>query len=163
MTRTRQAPRVCLRAYAKLNLGLVVGARRADGYHEVATALAAISLADRLDFAPRARGFSLRVDGPEGRGVPTDATNLVIRAAEALAAELGERRGAAIHLTKHVPHGAGLMAPRLKRGDLLARTLLLPPELGTALRAELQRRDAGGASGAPAVRLLTVGAEATRR
>lgn len=98
--------RLC--AHAKLNLGLAVGARRADGYHEVATALVAISLHDVLEFAPRARGFSLSVDGPEGRGVPRDRTNLVLRAARLLADELGETRGAAIRLTKHVPHGAGL-------------------------------------------------------
>ena len=95
-------------AHAKLNLGLRVGPRRADGYHEVATALLAISLADRLEFAPRARGFRLTVDGPEARGVPRGPTNLVARAARALARTLGERRGAAIHLTKTIPHGAGL-------------------------------------------------------
>ena len=95
-------------AHAKVNLGLAVGPKRADGYHEVATAMLAVSLADRLEFAPRARGFALRVDGPEAKGVPTDERNLVIRAALRLAAELGETRGAAIRLTKVIPHGAGL-------------------------------------------------------
>ncbi|MEO7842377.1 MAG: 4-(cytidine 5'-diphospho)-2-C-methyl-D-erythritol kinase [Candidatus Eisenbacteria bacterium] len=95
-------------AFAKVNLGLVVGPTRADGYHEVATALLAISLHDRLVFAPRARGMTLAVDGPEARGVPRDASNLVVRAALALASALGERRGAAIRLTKSIPHGAGL-------------------------------------------------------
>lgn len=99
---------VCLLAQAKVNLGLAVGARRADGYHEVATAMLAVSLADRLEFAPRARGFVLRVDGPEAKGVPTDERNLVLRAAQRLAAELGETRGATIRLTKVIPHGAGL-------------------------------------------------------
>lgn len=95
-------------AHAKLNLGLAVGPKRADGFHEVATALIAISLHDRVAFAPRARGFTLAVDGPEARGVPLDDSNLVLRAARALADALGERRGAAIRLTKHIPHGAGL-------------------------------------------------------
>ena len=85
-----------------------MGARRPDGFHEVATALLAVTLADRLAFAPRARGFALVVDGPEARGVPADGTNLVVRAARALADALGERRGAAIGLTKRIPHGAGL-------------------------------------------------------
>ncbi len=95
-------------AHAKVNLGLAVGAKRADGYHEVATAMLAVSLADRLAFTPRARGVTLRGDGPEARGVPTDGRNLVLRAARRLADELGERRGASIALTKVIPHGAGL-------------------------------------------------------
>jgi 4-diphosphocytidyl-2-C-methyl-D-erythritol kinase len=95
-------------AHAKVNLGLAVGPRRADGYHEVATALLAISLHDRIEFRPRARGFVLEVDGPESAGVPLGETNLVLRAARLLAAELGESRGARLHLTKAIPQGAGL-------------------------------------------------------
>ncbi|MEP7028193.1 MAG: 4-(cytidine 5'-diphospho)-2-C-methyl-D-erythritol kinase [Candidatus Eisenbacteria bacterium] len=95
-------------AYAKVNLGLRVGPKRPDGYHEVRTTLCAISLHDALVFAPRAHGFTLSVDGPEARGVPRTRGNLVLRAAHALAAELGETSGAAIRLTKRVPHGAGL-------------------------------------------------------
>jgi 4-diphosphocytidyl-2-C-methyl-D-erythritol kinase len=95
-------------AYAKVNLGLVVGPKRSDGYHEIATTLCAISLHDTLLLAPRARGFTLDVDGPESRGVPRTRANLVLRAAHALADALGESRGAAIRLTKRVPHGAGL-------------------------------------------------------
>jgi 4-diphosphocytidyl-2-C-methyl-D-erythritol kinase len=98
--------RLC--AYAKVNLMLAVGPKRKDGYHEVATLLQAISLHDVLTFRPRAKGFALAVRGPESRGVPRGASNLVLRAARLLQAELGETRGAAITLEKHVPHGAGL-------------------------------------------------------
>jgi 4-diphosphocytidyl-2-C-methyl-D-erythritol kinase len=97
-----------LRAFAKVNLALAVGPTRPDGFHEVATVMQAVSLHDVLEFRPRARGFILAVDGPEARGVPRDGTNLVLRAARLLAAELGEPRGASIRLTKNVPHGAGL-------------------------------------------------------
>ena len=99
---------VTIDAHAKVNLGLLVGPKRPDGYHEVATTLCAISLHDTLVFTPRARGFTLAVDGPESRGVPRTRANLVLRAAHALADALGEQRGAAIRLTKRVPHGAGL-------------------------------------------------------
>jgi 4-diphosphocytidyl-2-C-methyl-D-erythritol kinase len=85
-----------------------VGGVRPDGYHEIASRMCAISLADRLEFRPRPRGIVLAVDGPCARGVPRGPTNLVVRAARLLAAELGETRGAAIRLTKRVPHGAGL-------------------------------------------------------
>jgi len=97
-----------LDACAKVNLGLLVGRKRPDGYHEVATTLCAISLHDTLVLTPHARGFTLAVDGPESRGVPRTRANLVLRAAHALADALGEPRGAAIRLTKRVPHGAGL-------------------------------------------------------
>ncbi len=96
------------RAYAKVNLLLAVGPKRADGYHEIATLLQTISLHDVIELSPRARGFSLAVRGPEARGVPRGRGNLVLRAARALAAALGESRGASIELTKNVPHGAGL-------------------------------------------------------
>jgi len=97
-----------LRAYAKVNLLLAVGPKRADGYHEIATVLCAISLHDVIALKARARGFALTVDGPQARGVPRTGANLVLRAARRLANELGESRGASIRLTKHVPHGAGL-------------------------------------------------------
>ena len=96
------------RAYAKINLALAVGPVRPDGYHEIASILCAISLHDVLAFKARSKGFSLHVDGPHARGVPRGGSNLVLRAARLLAAELGETRGAAIRLTKNVPHGAGL-------------------------------------------------------
>lgn len=99
---------ICLRAYAKVNLSLAVGPVREDGYHEIATILSAISLHDRLAFTARRHGFSLMVSGPCARGVPRTGKNLVLRAARALARELGETRGASIRLTKNVPHGAGL-------------------------------------------------------
>lgn len=95
-------------AHAKVNLGLAVGPRRADGFHEVATALLAISLHDRITFEPRARGLVLAVDGPEAAGVPRGEANLVLLAARLLAAELGESRGARLRLTKAIPHGSGL-------------------------------------------------------
>jgi hypothetical protein len=80
--------------------------------------------------------------------------------------QLGVAIGRVIaHETVHalapgVPHGVGLMAPRLGRRDLVAKRLPVQPELGLALRAALADRDAvGGASGSPAGRLLTVGAD----
>ena len=70
----------------------------------------------------------------------------------------------AVHaLAPAVPHGVGLMAARLKRGDLLAKTLPVGGELGSAFRAALAVRDAVAAdSGLAQGRLLAVGAEATR-
>ena len=130
------------RAYAKINLMLAVGPRRADGYHEIATILCAISLHDTLSFRLRRRGFALSVDGPCARGVPRGPANLVLRAARLLARELGETRGATIRLTKRVPHGAGLGggssdAAATLRGLLALWKRRLPRSRLSALAAEL--------------------------
>ena len=48
-TRRRARPRrVTLDACAKLNLGLAVGPRRTDGYHDLITVFQSVSLADTL-------------------------------------------------------------------------------------------------------------------
>jgi len=56
-----RARRVVVEARAKLNLGLAVGPRRADGFHELATVFQSITLADTLAITPRRRGFRLGV------------------------------------------------------------------------------------------------------
>ena len=93
-------------APAKVNLFLEVLGTRADGYHEIATLMVAIDLADELEFAPAARGeLSLTCDDP---GLPTGPDNLVLKAASRLRDETGCTAGAAIRLTKRVPWAAGL-------------------------------------------------------
>ncbi len=92
------------RCYAKVNLGLAVYGPRGDGYHDVRTILQTISLADVLDARP-ARGLRLQVIPPV---VPSDRTNLVLRAARALQAATGTRAGASLTLAKRIPIGAGL-------------------------------------------------------
>jgi 4-diphosphocytidyl-2-C-methyl-D-erythritol kinase len=104
-------------ARAKLNLGLAVGPRRADGYHDLATVFQSVSLADRLIARPVARGFTLRVRHQRaarrgGRrrpgGVPSGRANLVLRAARLLARRVGLEHGARFELVKRIPAGAGL-------------------------------------------------------
>lgn len=92
-------------APAKLNFGLRIVRRRADGYHDILTRFQAVDLFDRLTVEPRARGWRLSCSDPT---LTTGPDNLVLRAARALAAETGVGSGAAFHLEKHIPHGAGL-------------------------------------------------------
>jgi 4-diphosphocytidyl-2-C-methyl-D-erythritol kinase len=119
--RRRQAvPRVVIEARAKLNLGLLVGPRRADGYHDLVTVFQSIDLADTLIIEPRARGFTLAVrfenaslsggaaPRPAGHDVPRGADNLVLRAARQVAAELALNAGAHFTLIKRIPAAAGL-------------------------------------------------------
>lgn len=93
------------RAPAKVNLGLHVLRRRPDGFHDLATVFLPLGWADRLAAQP-AGEVVLTTSDP---GLPTDASNLVVRAALALRRWAGTPGlGAALHLDKRVPYGAGL-------------------------------------------------------
>ena len=87
-----------LLAPAKLNLALVVGPKRPDGKHEVATVLQALDLADRVSLAPAQR---LRVSGF------ADDT-LVERALRLLARRAGVEPRFEARITKRIPVAAGL-------------------------------------------------------
>lgn len=95
-----------LRTPAKVNLGLRVLGRRPDGYHELATVLGAVDLWDTLAFEPGGDGVCLECDFP---GIPTDGSNLVLRAAALLGESLpGGLPGVRIRLEKGIPAGRGL-------------------------------------------------------
>lgn len=91
-------------AHAKINLRLCVLAQERSGYHQIETLLLRIALADTLRMEV-AGEFSLSVTGPDSGPVQD---NLVLRAARAFVAHAGIEGGAAFHLTKRIPVGAGL-------------------------------------------------------
>jgi 4-diphosphocytidyl-2-C-methyl-D-erythritol kinase len=92
-----------LPAPAKINLFLHITGRRADGYHLLETEFQFLDLADQLRFelAPE-----LRLSGDCGDVAASD--NLILRAARALLPYANAPVGAAIHLQKNIPMGAGL-------------------------------------------------------
>lgn len=96
-------------APAKLNLVLEVTGRRPDGYHDVASVMQTIDLADTIRLETAA-SIELEVAGEELRGVPREGPrNLAFRAAHALAEAAGDQDlGAHIELVKHIPAGMGL-------------------------------------------------------
>ena len=103
-------------AHAKLNLGLAVGPRRSDGYHEIATVFQSISLADTL-MLRRRRGrdhLTIRIENAALRGragreaIPTGAGNLVWRAARLFHERFEIGGGVDLRLTKRIPAGSGL-------------------------------------------------------
>ena len=96
--------RVCASPRAKVNLGLEILGRRADGLHEIRTVLQTIDLADEM-IVERAERISLVVEGLYR--VEAGPSNLVMQAASALAARL-PGLGARITLRKRIPAGAGL-------------------------------------------------------
>ena len=93
-------------APAKINLSLIVRARRDDGFHEIETQMVPISVFDRLAIERRdAGGLDFMCDDPS---VPGGDTNLVVRAARLFCREAGVEPHLRIALHKAIPHGAGL-------------------------------------------------------
>jgi 4-diphosphocytidyl-2-C-methyl-D-erythritol kinase len=91
-------------APAKVNRELRVGPRRADGFHAIRSRFTSIALADRIE-AAEAETLTLACDPPE---LPTDRSNLVMRAALLLSERLGIAPRARLTLHKRIPVGAGL-------------------------------------------------------
>ena len=100
-----------LRAPAKVNLGLVVGAKRPDGFHELVTKFATIGLCDDLVIAiddDSSSGVSLEITGNEDLAADAIEANLCVRAARLFLAEIGAGLSVRMQLTKRIPTGAGL-------------------------------------------------------
>jgi 4-diphosphocytidyl-2-C-methyl-D-erythritol kinase len=98
---------VKVRVPAKINLHLGVGPRRPDGYHELNTVYLAISINDELT-ARRGDTLNLTMEG-EGTGeLALDESNLVIKAALALAGHAKVPAHARLHLRKQIPVAGGL-------------------------------------------------------
>ncbi|MCA0434513.1 MAG: 4-(cytidine 5'-diphospho)-2-C-methyl-D-erythritol kinase [Proteobacteria bacterium] len=93
-------------ARAKINLALHVLGRRADGYHELDSAVAFADVGDVLHLEP-AQATSLTIHGPFAAGLSADAGNLVLKAAAALVqcAPVGPVR---IVLEKNLPVASGI-------------------------------------------------------
>lgn len=91
-------------APGKVNLYLAVGPVDASGYHPLATVFQALDIADDIVAKP---SDSLSVAMP-GTDLPVDETNLVIRAARALAAHAGIEPRAEIEVTKRIPVAGGM-------------------------------------------------------
>ena len=99
---------VHVRAPGKINVFLRVGELRDDGYHDLATAYQAVSLYEDV-VARHDDGFSVSFTGSvDVSTLPTDASNLAIRAARALARRTGYRGGVHLEIDKNVPIAGGM-------------------------------------------------------
>lgn len=101
---------VTRKAYAKINLGVDVLRRRADGYHEVKMVMQTVGIFDTLTFQKRAGkepfpDILLSVDSQELSG---DKSNLIYRAAELIMETYGVKEGVDIILNKNIPIAAGM-------------------------------------------------------
>lgn len=96
------------RAPGKVNVFLKVGSLLEDGYHDVAIAYQAVSLYEDVRVFP-ADDFSVSVGGSVDLSrVPTDGSNIAIKAARLLARRTGFRSGARLEIEKHVPVTGGM-------------------------------------------------------
>src|ERR1700732_810155 len=94
-------------APAKINLSFQIKERRADGFHEIETVMAPVSLADRITIE-RTDGdgeIQFSCDDPS---LPGGDDNLVVRAAKLFRQRSNVTRGITLSLEKKIPHGAGL-------------------------------------------------------
>jgi 4-diphosphocytidyl-2-C-methyl-D-erythritol kinase len=89
-------------APAKLNLFLEIVARRPDGFHELETVMLPVDLYDTLEFCERPADGQGIVSSCNDPSLPTDANNLVVRAAG------NWTRDVSIDLTKRIPSQAGM-------------------------------------------------------
>jgi 4-diphosphocytidyl-2-C-methyl-D-erythritol kinase len=128
---------VSVTAPAKINLCLGVGPAREDGFHALATVYQAIGLYDQVTVSA-ADDLSVTVRADPRLSVdevPTDETNIAVRAAELLAKHHGIDRGVAITIDKGIPVAGGMAGGSADgAASLLACDLLW--NLGTA-REEL--------------------------
>ena len=112
-------------AHAKLNLSLLVTGRRADGFHELVSLVALVDCADRLEFTP---GGPWKLSADDA-ALPTDGTNLIIKAAMAFQRRCSAVATGSFVLQKKIPSGAGMgggSADAAAAIRLLNRTLAKP-------------------------------------
>ena len=94
-------------APAKINLSLKVCGRRDDGFHEIETLIAPITLYDQIEIVERSSTCEIEFhcDDPS---VPAGDDNLILRAVKSFLAATKVTRAVSIDLKKRIPHGAGL-------------------------------------------------------
>ena len=101
---------VVTRVPGKVNLQLSVGPIGDDGFHEVTTVFQAISLFDDVTVTEGkpGSGTTISVSGQTANGVPADASNLAIRAAQLMMKEYELSPNLEIKLKKEIPVAGGM-------------------------------------------------------
>ena len=89
----------------KVNLLLNILGKRVDGFHELETVMQPVNLCDEMTFERAGSGVQLSCSHPE---LPTDAKNLVHRAATAFLAAAKISDGVKIRLQKNLPLAGGI-------------------------------------------------------
>jgi 4-diphosphocytidyl-2-C-methyl-D-erythritol kinase len=96
-----------LRAFAKINVGLKVLARQADGYHQLRTVYQTLALHDRLELSLATEGGGIEVICADP-AIPAGRQNLVYRACQSWKQARKFRGRIRVRLEKRIPAGSGL-------------------------------------------------------
>jgi 4-diphosphocytidyl-2-C-methyl-D-erythritol kinase len=101
---------VAVRSFAKINLGLYIGAARADGFHDLRTVYQTIALHDAIRVSVgRGSGIEILCKNKDPR-VPLDSSNTCYRMAERVLEELGAKGRVSVEIEKRLPVQGGLGA-----------------------------------------------------
>src|ERR1700730_4890875 len=101
---------VAVRSFAKINLGLYIGAARADGFHDLRTVYQTIALHDVIRVrVGRGSGVEIRCKNKDPR-VPLDSSNTCYRMAERVMDELGAKGKVSVEIEKRLAVKGGLGA-----------------------------------------------------
>ena len=98
-------PGLVLKSPAKVNLGLWVGRKRADGFHEIVTIIAPVELADVVTISRARTGIEVSCDSTDA---PSGPGNLAHKAAAAFIQAARVSAGCRIRIAKRIPVGGGL-------------------------------------------------------
>jgi 4-diphosphocytidyl-2-C-methyl-D-erythritol kinase len=102
----RRSMTVTVPSFAKINLGLRIGAARGDGFHELLTVYQTIGLHDVIRVrVGRGSGIEIRCEDPR---VPRDESNTCLRIVEKALAALGVKARVVIEIEKRLPVQGGL-------------------------------------------------------
>src|SRR5450755_1996160 len=117
-----------IRSFAKINLGLKIGAARGDGFHELRTMYQTIALHDviRVEMQP-GEGIEIRC---EDSRVPCDATNTCYKVAERVMRASNANRRVVITIEKRLPVQGGMGAAS---SNAVATMIAIERELKTSI------------------------------
>lgn len=129
---------VAVRSFAKINLGLYIGARRADGFHDLRTVYQTIALHDVIRVSV-GRGSGIEIVCKDPR-VPLDSSNTCFRIAALVMEALAAKGRVTIEIEKKLPVQGGMGAAS---SNAVATMVGLERALRKRLGGVAQRRIAG--------------------
>jgi 4-diphosphocytidyl-2-C-methyl-D-erythritol kinase len=130
---------VTIPSFAKINLGLRIGATRPDGFHDLRTVYQTIALHDVVSISiETGSGIEIRCEDPR---VPTDSMNTCFRIVERAVQALKVRARIVIEINKRLPVQGGLGGAS---GNAVAALLALERSLRKKLPAAARLQIAAG-------------------
>ncbi len=118
-----------VRSHAKINLGLGIGAPRADGFHSLVTVYQTLEMHDLVAVTARRSGSAAITITTNHPDVPTDERNTAWKIISLVLEEMGVKAEVVLHIEKRLPVQGGLGAGS---ANAVAALVGLEAELGIA-------------------------------